>query len=163
MNTTERKPLGVSAVMKKMMAMLTALMLLCAAPLWAMAEGGAQLTLQTGAPGEFEQLENDRMKARFPVINTSDDQTVKSFEMRVYAVDAQGRRIWGEGTYYYWTTQKEIAPGQSGRSAYVTLPDCSKAAKLYAAVSKVTCTDGTVAVVTDGDMNYQCWNAEWSK
>ena len=144
-------------MIQKILALACAFVLLAAMPLRVLAEDGVQLTVQSG---DFSMLENDRMKARFTVASQSAEQTVKSFEMRVYAVDAKGKRIWGEDTYYYWITKKEIAPGQSGSSDYVTLPDCSQVAQLYAAVSKVSYTDGTASEMADGQLNYRCWDVE---
>lgn len=145
---------------RKLWALLFALILLALSPLQAFASSGVQLVLQPGAHGKWSRLDNDRMKAHFTVANTS-DKTVKSFEMRVYATDDRGMRIYGESTYFYWTTKKEIAPGETASSDECTLPDCSRIARLYAAVKKVAYTDGTQQETDDGALNYVDWRVDW--
>ena len=151
-------------MLRKWLALMAAAVLLAMIPMQALAAGGElQLVFASGARSSWNKLDNDRMKARFTVANTSADKTVKAFEMRVYATDEKGQRIYGDSTYYYWTTQKEIAPGQSAYSDYCTLPDSSMISKLHAAVKKVVYTDGTVEEADAGALDYWDWTITWDE
>ena len=151
-------------MIRKILALLFVFVLLAAVPMQAMAAGeGMHLGFQGGARSSWNQLDNDRMKARFTVTNTSADKTVKAFEMRVYATDENGQRIYGDSTYYYWTTKKEIAPGESAYSDYCTLPDRSMIHKVHAVVKKVIYTDGTQEEVADSALDYWDWTIVWDE
>lgn len=102
--------------MKRLISLLLALtlmvMLLPAQP----AKAGLYDVLKIGnlefddeSRGEWKKLSGDKLQVRFQVTNTS-SKTVKGFELYVYATDIWGERIYGETTYYYWTTVKKIAP-----------------------------------------------------
>ena len=150
-------------MIRKILALLFAFVLLAAVPMQAMAAGeGMHLGFQGGARSSWNQLDNDRMKARFTVTNTSADKTVKAFEMRVYATDESGQRIYGDSTYYYWTTKKEIAPGQSAYSDYCTIPDRSEVDKLCVAVKKYVYTDGDIVEIDDENLKYWEWDVTWN-
>lgn len=108
--------------MKRLISLLLALtltvMLLPARPARAglLAEAvekqkGCRLEFQDDARGEWKKLNGDKIQVRFQVTNPS-AKTVKGFELYVYATDIWGERIYGEGTYYYWTTTKKIAPAK---------------------------------------------------
>lgn len=143
---------------------MAAAVLLAMVPMQALAsDDGMQLVFASGARSSWNKLDNDRMKARFSVVNTSADKTVKAFEMRVYATDTNGQRIYGDATYYYWTTHREIAPGQSAYSDYCTIPDRSMVAALHAAIKKVVYTDGTVEEAADGALDYWDWKITWDE
>jgi len=121
---------------------------------------GCRLEFRDDARCEWKKLNGDKIQVRFQVTNPS-TKTVKGFELYVYATDIWGERIYGEGTYYYWTTTKKIAPGKTAYSDWVTLPDRSKVDQLHCAIKRVVDTDGNIKETEDSKLAYWYWNVEW--
>lgn len=118
------------------------------------------LKFEDGARAEWKKLSGDKMQVRFQVTNPS-PKTVKGFELYVYATDIWGERIYGESTYYYWTTAKKIAPGKTAYSDWVTLPDRSQVDQLHCAIKRVVDTDGKIWETQDFKLEYWYWDVEW--
>ena len=121
---------------------------------------GRRVEFEDGARGEWKKLSGDRIQVRFKVTNNT-SKTVKGFELYVYATDIWGERIYGESTYYYWTTTKKIAPGKSAFSDWTTLPDRSRVDRLYCVIKRVAFTDGTIREIEDSKLEYGYWTVEW--
>ena len=107
------------------------------------------------AYAEWESASNNRLKVHFEVSNQGSGKTIRSFELYVYAVDARGSRLYGQSDVYRWTTQKEIAPGRTVYSDYVTIPNRDEIAKIYCGIHQVTYTDGSTAAA--GKVDYASW------
>ena len=159
--------------MKRKRAFVLALMLLLMIPLSqcqaAKIDGFAQKVKQKqlqfvdDARGSWQKLSGDKMKARFTVTNPAEaTKKVKAFELRLYATDVWGDRIYGDTTYYYWTTKKNIAPGKSAYSDYCTIPDRSDVDKLHVAIKRFVYTDGTIVEIEDENLNYWEWTVTWN-
>ena len=121
---------------------------------------GRKVEFEDGARAEWKKLSGDKMQVRFQVTNNT-SKTVKGFELYVYATDIWGERIYGESTYYYWTTTKKIAPGKTAYSDWVTLPDRSQVEQLHCAIKRVINTDGKIKETKDSELEYWYWDVEW--
>lgn len=124
--------------------------------------GSPKLKFAEGARGQWQKVSGNKMQARFSVYNPAEsDKTVKAFELYVYAKDVWGNRIYGDTTYYYWTTKKNVAPGKSVYSDYCTIPDRSEVETLHVAIKKFIYTDGTIVEIKDDDLDYWKWTINW--
>lgn len=122
-----------------------------------------KLQITEDSKGQWQKVSGDKMKARFSVYNPAEaDETVKAFELRVYAKDVWGERIYGPTTYYYWTTKKNVAPGKYVYSDYCTIPDRSEVDKLCVAIKKYVYTDGDIVEIDDEDLKYWEWDVSWN-
>lgn len=94
------------------------------------------------------QAKEDRSYLIFrPTIrNNSHVRTITSFTLDCYATDLWGNRVVGETMQYSWTSAKSVAPGATAQAENMTIPERSKIAWLYAAVTKITFADGTSQV-----------------
>ena len=95
------------------------------------------------------------MKVHFQVSNQSNGKSITAFELYVYATDAWSERIYGESTVYHWTTQKNLAPGKTVYSDYVTIPNRNEISKIYCGIHKVKYADGTIVIVDN--VQYSNW------
>lgn len=143
---------------KRILAIALLLALVLALPLQAQ----AALVFEDGARGTWTKLSGDKMKARFTVTNDSSCDTIRAFELYAYATDVWGERIYGEKTIYYWTTKKNVGPGKSVYSDYVTIPDRSDVDKLHVGVKRYVYDDGTVIEHNDWDVDYSTWTVTWN-
>lgn len=117
------------------------------------------LVIESNARGEWNKVSGDKLNMRVKVTNTSRVNTVKAFELYMYAEDVWGERIYGDTTIYYATTTKKVAPGKSVFSDYMTLPDRSRISTVYVGIKKIIFTDGTIR--ENDSMNYSYWNIVW--
>lgn len=122
----------------------------------------AGLVIEDGARGTWSKLNGNKMKARFTVTNHSDCETIRAFELYAYAENVWGERIYGDTTVYYWTTKKNVAPGKSVYSDYVTIPDRSEVDKLHVGIKRYVFEDGIVVEHDDADVDYSQWTIEWN-
>ena len=106
------------------------------------------------AYAEWYDLSGDKLKIHFQVTNRAKKKTVKAFELCVYATDIWGNRIYGT-QLYIWTTTKNVSPGKSVYSDYITIPYRSDIKEVYCGINKIACTDGTV--YTYPSVDYSCW------
>lgn len=109
------------------------------------------------AYAEWDNLSGDKLKIHFQVTNIAKKKTVKAFELYVYATDVWGDKIYGT-TYYYGTTTKNVSPGKTVYSDYLTIPDRSKINDVYCGIHKVAYTDGSTYTVPDYQIDYCSWN-----
>lgn len=116
--------------------------------------------IHSSSQGQWQYLSGDRINVRFEVTNTSASESVKAFELYVYAEDVWGDRIWGETTVYRWTTETTIRPCETAYSSYVTLSDKSDIYKLHVAVKRVRFSDGSMVEIDDSDLDYFNWTIE---
>lgn len=160
-------------MLKRKLAFVLALMLLLMIPLSQCQAGiplkkfyrvlNQDLQLNEDSKGQWQKVSGDKMKARFSVYNPAEaDETVKAFELRVYAKDVWGERIYGPTTYYYWTTKKNVAPGKYVYSDYCTIPNRSEVDKLHVAVKKFVYTDGKIVETEDEYLKYWEWDVSWN-
>ena len=116
------------------------------------------LVIPYPSTGQWQKVSGNKLNFRFQVKNESRTRTIKTFEVRVYALNAWGERIYGERTYYYHTNSKKVAPGKTVYTEYITVPDRSEIAKLYACVSRVVFTDGTIRENEEVNDYSDSWN-----
>lgn len=102
------------------------------------------LVVLNSSNGHWNTASGNKLKFRFQVTNTSRTRTIKAFEVRVYALDVWGDRIYGDTTYYYNTTTKRVSPGETVYCDYLYLPDGNRIDRIYVCVGRVIFTDGTV-------------------
>lgn len=107
---------------------------------------------------KWEDDRSDNLNIRMEVTNFSHTRSVSAFEIQLYAEDVWGNRIYGEKTVYTHTTVKNVKPGETVYSDYITIPNRSRIFKVYAAVTKAKLPDGTIcehASISDG--SYVSW------
>ena len=121
-----------------------------------MAEDDITLQIKNGAYAEWEPLQGDKVRIRFEVNNWSRVKTVTAYELYVYAENVWEEEIY-DGSVYYWTTQKEVAPDETVYSDYVTLPNYSDIKYIYCGIHKVAYADGSIYEVKESDIDYSCW------
>ena len=85
----------------------------------------------------------DYMKFRIHVKNTHTKKTIKAFELYTYATDVWGTELYGQNMIYYWTTIKNLKPGEKKTSDWVYIPDYKKIHRVYVRINKFIFTDGT--------------------
>lgn len=117
------------------------------------------LIIKNGAYGQWQKASGDRIQVRVEVTNSSRTRTVKAFEIYMYAEDVWGERIYGANQVYIHTTTRNVSPGQTVYCDYMTMPNRSRVSKVYAGVSKIVYTDGTVREASGVD--YSSWNVSW--
>ncbi|MDO5132710.1 MAG: hypothetical protein Q4D81_06990 [Eubacteriales bacterium] len=113
--------------------------------------------------GEYQQVDGypDYLSIRIQVTNYSSYKTAREFDVIVYAEDMWGRKIYGDNTYYRSTTVKNIKPGETVYSDFITIPDRSRIRKVYAAVKRAVFTDGTIREYEDVPLDgYGRWEIE---
>lgn len=93
---------------------------------------------------KWEDDRSDYLSIHMEVTNFSRTRSVSAFEIQVYAEDVWGKRIYGEKTVYTHTTIKNVKPGETVYSDYITIPNRSRIFKVYAAVTKARLSDGTI-------------------
>lgn len=117
------------------------------------------LTIDSDSYIHYYKISGDKLKFRVNgVRNLSANQSIKSFELRVYAENAYGNRIYGESRYYCDTTKTTVGPGKSVNSTYFVIPDRSDIATLYVGISKFTYSDGRVVEADPVDY----WSWDWN-
>jgi len=160
------------SVIKRTLCLLLALMLL---PVHAMAAISLddlleKIAIESPAPtlnfddayGRWEKVSGDKLKFRCKIHNPSQTKTVKAVELWLYAEDVWGDRIYGENTYYSWTTTKKIEPGETVYSDDIIVPNRSEIEMVYVAVARYIYTDGTDAVeIPHEELNYHWWEIKW--
>lgn len=113
------------------------------------------LTIESGARGEWNKANDNKLAMRVMVTNISRTRTVKAFDVYMYAENVYGERIYGGDLCYYETTIANVGPGQSTFCNYTYLPNRSNIYKVYACVKRVVCTDGTV--LENDNMTFCGW------
>lgn len=109
--------------------------------------------------GQWKEVSGNKISMRIKVQNVTRAKTIKAFELRMYATDVYGDRIYGPTRYYYGTTTKRIAPGETVYSDYITMPNRSQVDRMYVAISRIVYSDGTVRENNDPDYFY--WDITW--
>lgn len=108
---------------------------------------------------ESQSASDNQLKVRFQLTNTGKQKTVTSFDLYAYATDKWGQKlhgtVWG---IYYDTTTKNIAPGKSAYSNYITLPKRSEISRIYCGIRKVTYSDGDVCIIPHSEIEYTYWD-----
>ena len=118
-------------------------------------EDWVPLEFLDGARGEWRNASNRSLGFRAKATNTSRSRTIKAFEMTIYCTDVWGDKIYGS-TVYVGTTTKRIKPGESAFSEYFVLPQRDRISTIWAGISKVIFTDGTIRE------NYNISFTSWS-
>lgn len=113
-----------------------------------------------GAYAEWKDVGNDKFKLRVQVRNNSNLESIKAFELYLYATDVYGERIYGDDKVYYETTKKTVGPREVAYSDYFTVPGRSAADKVYIGVNRYVYSDGTV--VEASEVDYWSWDLEWN-
>ena len=116
------------------------------------------LTLPDGGWGEWQFTDNDMLRMRVTVENTSAALAVEAFEIYMYATDAWGEPVYGEDYVYYETTRTLVEPFETAMSEYVTMPDAQDIARVYAGIHRVRYDDGTI--VEADPVIYHYWDIE---
>ena len=115
----------------------------------------ASLEIKNGAYAEWYDLNGNMLKIHFQVTNQARKKTVKAFELYVYATDVWGNKIYGS-KIYKWTTTKNVSPGKTTYSDYITIPNRNVINEVYCGINKVAYTDGTV--YTYPYVDYASWS-----
>ena len=122
---------------------------------------GMTLTIKKGAQAEWTNLEGDKLKIRFQVTNTAKKKSIKAFELFVHARDTRGNEIYGKTVYnlnvHRGPTVKNVSPGQTGYSDYISLPNRSEISEVYCGIYQVTYTDGTTYTTPKQSIGYSWW------
>ena len=113
-----------------------------------------------GAYAEWEDVGNDMFKLRVQVRNNSSFESIKAFELYMYATDVYGDRIYGEDQVYYETTKTVVGPREVVYSDYFTVPGRREADRVYIGVHRIVYSDGTV--VEASKIDYWYWTLEWN-
>ena len=102
---------------------------------------------------QWQNADNNCLKVRFKVINWSSINTVKAFEIYVYAEDVWGEAIYGNSVYYA-TTKKKVPPGETVYSDYITIPQRRSIGIIYGGLHRVLYDDGTVDEFEGSSLDY---------
>ena len=121
-------------------------------------EPAMALYFEDSAYAEWYDLSGDEIQIHFQVTNKAKHKTVKAFELYAYATDVWGTRIYGTTAVYYWTTTKNVKPGATIYSDYVTMPDRSEINLIYCGISRIIYADGSVEALEDDEINYFSWS-----
>jgi peptidoglycan hydrolase-like protein with peptidoglycan-binding domain len=121
-------------------------------------EPAMALYFEDSAYAEWYDLSGDEIQIHFQVTNKAKHKTVKAFELYAYATDVWGNRVYGSTTVYYWTTTKNVKPGATVYSDYVTLPDGSEINLIYCGISRIIYADGSVEALEDDEIDYFSWS-----
>lgn len=116
------------------------------------------LYIKDDAYAEWYNLSGDKIQIHFQVTNKAKHKTVKAFELYAYATNVWGNRIYGTTTVYYWTTTKNVKPGATVYSDYVTMPDRSEINTIYCGISRIIYTDGSIETLEDDEVDYSAWS-----
>ena len=108
-----------------------------------------------------ENLSNNRVKVRIKITNGSSYTTIKAFELRLKARDVWGDYIYGDGVYYYWTTKKNVKPGETVYTDWITIPNRKEISKVEVAIKKEVDDCGAITEVPDNELNFWYWNVDW--
>lgn len=108
------------------------------------------------AYASWDYVEDDKLSIKFQVSNSRIGKTIKSFELYVYAVDAQDKNLY-DGMVYHYTSTVAINAGRQLYSDEINLPNATSISKVFCGIHKVTYTDGTSATVDIDEIEYRCW------
>ncbi len=121
-------------------------------------EPAMALYIKDGAYAEWYNLSGDKIQIHFQVTSKAKHKTIDAFELYAYATNVWGYRIYGSTTVYYWTTTRNVKPGATIYSDYVTMPDRSKINTVYCGISKIIYTDGSIEALEDDEVLYISWS-----
>lgn len=113
-----------------------------------------------GARAEWEDVGNDMFKLRVQVRNNSNIESIKAFELYMYATDVYGERIYGEDQVYFETTKTTVGPRDVVYSDDFIVPGRRAADRVYIGVNRIVYSDGTV--VEASEIDYWYWTLEWN-
>lgn len=108
-----------------------------------------------------ENLSNNRVKVRIKITNGSSYTTIKAFELHLKARDVWGDYIYGDGVYYYWTTKKNVKPGETVYTDWITIPNRKEISKVEIAIKKEVDDCGVITEVPDNELDFWYWTVDW--
>ena len=94
---------------------------------------------------------NDELSVNFEIQNEKNGVAVASVEISIYATDKDGTDLYS-GKKYIITYDHEIKPGWIVKTGAVKIPKRSRIYYIFAGISKITFTDGTVLDISN--VNY---------
>lgn len=94
----------------------------------------------------------------FTVKNISNSKTVDGFTVVYFGADVYGEKMPFHGfadVYEYETVNKTIKPGKKASTGKITAYGIEKAKRIYFAISKIHCTDGTTIEIDERDWYFK--------
>lgn len=101
----------------------------------------------------YEEVSGDKLNVSFDIANEEYGLEVVAVEIYVYATDVWGNDIYN-GSRYYQTTSKKIAPGKTVRSEAMTISNRSKISRIFWGIHKIKFADDTIITIDDIDYVY---------
>lgn len=117
-------------------------------------EDGVMMYFAPGnAYASWDFISNNQLRIKFQVTNSCLSQTVKAFEIYVYATDVWGNILYGDSVYYM-TTTKNVNPGAVVYTDNIVIPQANSIKRVYCGIHKVLYEDGSVATAKTVDYDY---------
>ncbi|MBR4331073.1 MAG: trypsin-like peptidase domain-containing protein, partial [Clostridia bacterium] len=92
---------------------------------------------------EWKLQLNNTLRIRFEIANNPYGKPIEAFELYAYAEDVWGNRINGD-EIYYWTTIKDLLPGEKIYSDYITIVNGIEIYQVVCGINKIKYSDGTI-------------------
>lgn len=103
------------------------------------------LEVPLGGNGSYRTTSDGKLGMEIEVENVSRNRTVASYELVIWARDAQGNSLSGD-TPYVWMTEAPVAPGEKPYSSEVMIDDADNIYLLSCGVKRVIYEDGSVYI-----------------
>ena len=107
---------------------------------------------------QWKDASGGKLSLRVKLTNTATYTDVMGVELRVRAKDVWGDYIYGDGYYYWWTTEKRFKAGQTVYSDWVTIPDRKRISVIECAIVREVDEFGVITELTDDQVEYWYWN-----
>ncbi len=134
--------------MKRLSALLLALVLFLSGIALAETETPATLYIRSSATALFNEVSGNRISIKFQVTNPSEGKPVKAFTIAVWPLDEDQEDL-TDGNPYKLTSAKTVAPGKTIYSDLFYLSDNSSIHYIYIAIIGITYEDGTSVTFTE--------------
>lgn len=107
---------------------------------------------------QWEKVSNNRLKLRIKVTNSSYATDIEAFEIYVKALNVWGEYIYGDDTVYYATTEKDVEPGETVWSTWITIPNRDEIHEIECGIKREVDEYGDVTVLNDWEIDYWTWD-----
>ncbi len=111
-----------------------------------------------GLYAQWNEEANDYLRIHFQIENIDSKRTIEAVELYVYATDIWDNQIYGNNNVYKWTTIKNIIPGTTIYSDYISIPNRKEIITVFCGIHKVKYSDGTIQIANK--IEYESWRVK---
>lgn len=108
----------------------------------------------------WDKASSNRLKLRIKITNSSPSTTIEAFEIYLKAKDVWGEYIYGDDVHYYWTTERDVKPGATVYTDWITIPDRDRIHEIECGVKREVDEYGSITTLNDWDIKYWTWEYE---